>query len=402
MTSKFDETTENGFNFLDYLPYCTHPSQEELMHAAQKHGSIYKASLAINPNGDTSNRYGSWRKIKARAAQQGFCPPLDLTHPVPDTHDLKGASTLYDENGNVKLQWVKSNLKREDMKETAQELVDALTANIKPRKAIKAPRKTAANQLTVYPLGDPHIGLYAWSEECGEDFDCEIAERNLCAGIDHLVESSTNTEQALIVNLGDFFHADNQDGTTKRNKNPLDVDSRKQRVTRIGVRIMVHLVDKALEKHKKVTVINEVGNHDDECSYMLSLILDAHYRNNKRVHIDLSPATFHYFRFGKVFIGVTHGHNTKPDQLGQIMAADRKEDWGETEFRYFLVGHIHHQTRKEVPGCIVESFRTLAAKDAYHASHGYRAGRDLVRITYHEEYGESGRETVSLKQIRGS
>jgi hypothetical protein len=199
--------------------------------------------------------------------------------------------------------------------------------------------------------------------------------------------------------LGDFFHADNQQGVTARSGNALDVDTRKQRVMVIGVRIMTYLIDAVLKRHKQVTVINEIGNHDDESAYILSLILSAHYRDEPRVEIDLSPQTFHFYRFHKVFIGVTHGYQCKPDKLGQVMAADRAVEWGETEHRYWLVGHVHHSSKKEVPGCVIESFRTLAAKDAWHAAAGYRSGRDMVRITYHKEFGEVGREIVGIKQI---
>ena len=384
----------------DYYPYCNTQGQRDLVEQIAKHGSPTAAAKAA---GKSDGGYRTrWRLIKARAASRGLSPEHDMTHTVPETHIVKGTSTLYDESGNIKSQWVKSSINIDNLKQVVEQLSDAIIEELPPRKRIKPPKTALTNLLTVYPMGDPHIGMYAWHEETGEDFDCEIAERDLCNAIDRLAAASQPTEQAVIINLGDFFHSDNQEGLTKRGGNVLDVDSRQQRVTRIGVRIMTYLIDQALTKHKKVTVINEVGNHDDESSYMLSLILDAYYRNNKRVTIDLSPATFHYFRFGKILIGVTHGHGCKPDMLGQIMAADRPADWGETEHRYWYVGHIHHTTKKEVPGCVIETFRTLAAKDAWHTAKGYRSGRDMVRITHHKDYGETGRETLGIKQIKGA
>lgn len=365
---------------------------------------------------DAVNQYGSERKAanalgvakstihyaiiaaKKRAAKQGYAPANDLTHPVPQSHYAKGISTLYGEHGEVKAQWVKSQVKAEDLRETAEHIVDSLT--IEPQKPIPPPEHCDSDWLTVFPLGDPHIGLYAWGlETLDADFDCEIAERNLCTAIDNLVSTSMTTEKCLIANLGDFFHADNQAGTTARSGNQLDVDTRKQRVTQIGVRIMKYLIDACLKKFKHVTVINEVGNHDDEMSFVLSLVLDGIYLHEPRVEIDLSPSSYHYYRFGKVLIGVTHGYQCKPDKLGQIMANDRKEDWGETDFHYWLIGHVHHISRKEVPGCVIESFRTLAPKDAWHSASGYRSGRDMLRITYKFDAGEKIRETLGIKEI---
>ncbi len=48
---------------------------------------------------------------------------------------------------------------------------------------------------------------------------------------------------------------------------------------------------------------------------------------------------------------------------------------------------------------MVESFRTLAAKDAWHSSAGYRAGRDMCTITYHREFGEVARATANIDMI---
>lgn len=82
--------------------------------------------------------------------------------------------------------------------------------------------------------------------------------------------------------------------------------------------------------------------------------------------------------------------------LPLIMAADRKEDWGATMHRVWHCGHIHHKTAKEFPGCVVETHRTLAASDAWHAGKGYRSKRDLNAIVYHAEHGEIQRSRFDV------
>jgi hypothetical protein len=49
---------------------------------------------------------------------------------------------------------------------------------------------------------------------------------------------------------------------------------------------------------------------------------------------------------------------------------------------------------------IVEQHRTLAAPDAYAARGGWITGRDAKVITYHREYGEVGRLTVSFDMVK--
>ena len=81
---------------------------------------------------------------------------------------------------------------------------------------IPAPEILNADLLTVYPMGDPHLGMYAWAAETGTDFDLEIAERNLTAATVRLVMASPPSEEALIVNVGDFFHGDTSANRTLR------------------------------------------------------------------------------------------------------------------------------------------------------------------------------------------
>ena len=162
---------------------------------------------------------------------------------------------------------------------------------------------------------------------------------------------------------------------------------------------MRRIIDRALEKHREIHVICEIGNHDDHSAIMLALCLDQYYENNPRVFIDTSPETFHWFRFGENLIGVTHGHNTKPAQLPGIMAHDRKKDWGDTSFRYWYVGHVHHESVKEYPGVVVETFRTLASRDAWTHQSGYRSGQDMRVDVLHKKYGRVTRHIVGIEQI---
>ena len=166
-----------------------------------------------------------------------------------------------------------------------------------------------------------------------------------------------------------------------------------------GLKIMVTMIDAALAHHNQVKVITAIGNHDDTGAMFLQAALKHMYVNNPRVDIDCTSSVFQYVRFGKCFFGVHHGHTAKADKLPLVMATDKPQDWGESEFRYWYTGHIHHDSKKEYSGCMVESFRTLAAKDAYAYSGGYRAGQDSKAIVLHAEYGEVERHTVNIKTL---
>jgi Bacterial regulatory protein, Fis family len=319
----------------------------------------------------------------------------------PEHHTIRGVSSLIGADGEVKAQWVKTRVDEDARVRALLDAVQQAMTGVPRADKIPAPRGGAADLLTVYPLGDPHVGMYSWQEETGEDFDSDIAERDLVAATRHLVACAPPSHEALIVNLGDFFHADSLDNQTRQSHNKLDVDTRWTKVLRVGLRVMRTIIETALTKHRTVRVINEIGNHDEHTSQMLTLALASMYEKNPRVSFDESPAKFHYYRFGKNFIGVHHGDTVKPDALGEIMAADRPTEWGETKFRYWLTGHVHHKRMFELPGCTVESFRTLAAKDAWHAGMGYRSGRDMNALVLHRDYGEVCRHRVDVAMLAG-
>ncbi len=322
---------------------------------------------------------------------------------IPEGFHVKGVSTLTDEDGNVKGQWVKAFQSAEAREEKLLEAIRELAAEW-PKREDNPPEPSNLNSdlLAVYPMGDPHIGMFSWALETGADFDLKIAEQDLYEAVDKLVALAPPAEQALIVNLGDFYHGDNNENRTARSGHALDIDSRWSKVLAVGIRAMRRCIDRALEKHARVRVINEIGNHDDHSSVMLGLALDLLYEGNPRVEIDTSPSTFHWYHFGKTLFGVTHGHGPKLNQLPGIMATDQKELWGQTDYHHWYTGHVHHDqvlTLKEYPSCIIETFRTLAPKDAWHAWRGYRSGQDMKCDIYHRLYGRIVRHTVGIPQI---
>jgi predicted phosphodiesterase len=342
---------------------------------------------------------GRLQEIERRAARQGYSPGADMTKPVPEGFHVKGVSTYYDADGNVRGQWVKSN---KDQESRAEVLLAALSRLAEPFQGVAEPVAPTAyvdeDLLCVIPFGDPHFGMQAWRAETGEDFDLKIAESDLVTAVDHLVALAPPAKQGLVVSLGDLFHSDSKKGETTRGTR-VDVDSRQSKVIGVVIRAMRRCIDRALERFEHVTFVPVCGNHDDYSSLMLGHAIAGFYEREPRVTVDTSPAKFHKFRFGANLIGMTHGDTAKLEQLGEIMACDWPADWAETTSRIWLTGHVHHSTVKELRGCTVETFRTLASSDAWHHASGYRSGRDLRLDILHREFGWVNRHIVGINQI---
>lgn len=342
---------------------------------------------------------GGWGALVAEALSQTTVPVL------PVRHRLKGVSSLVDPDGTVRAQWVKTAAEVETREAVLERLLVELPTKVPVRRGrVARPKGPASDELlAVYPLGDPHVGLLAWQPESGADFDLKICEQLLTDAMRNLVLRGPRTKRALILNLGDYLHFDGVSHHTTKGDHALDVDGRTAKVLAIGLRIFTTLIDAALEHHDHVDVDCRIGNHDGYTSIMLALALAAFYRNEPRVSVPATIAHRSYHVHGACLIGTTHGDRAKPEALAEIMAAERPEEWGRTRHRFWYVGHVHHQVVKEHRGCRVESFRTLAARDSWHAAQGYVSGRDMHRITLHTEHGEISREIVNVDAlVRGA
>lgn len=136
-------------------------------------------------------------------------PPASLTQPdnLPEGVKLRGTSTLTDiRTGETVLQWVKTTADDERRAEMLAEMVKAMGEKL-PK---VSPRKASGNYrdelLTVYPIGDPHIGMCSWPAETGDDWNLKIAEQMHCDAMAELVRSAPASKQAVVVNLGDLYH----------------------------------------------------------------------------------------------------------------------------------------------------------------------------------------------------
>lgn len=308
--------------------------------------------------------------VKMRPEGPPVAPPEGLV--------LKGASIL-SRNGDEVIRWDKYGTGPND---TA--LAEAVRAAFDGHHAqpVAAPHTTQSDTVAVYPLIDWHVGLLAWEEETGGNYDIHIGRQVLTDAMRSMIAATPPSRHALILGLGDLLHFDGYEPRTERSGNVLDTDSRYPKVLREAVNLVRFTIDLALAKHETVEVRLLAGNHDTRAALAVALAISLGYEDEPRVTIDDSPSYLWFRRYGKVLLGATHGDKTKMDQMPLLMAVDRPEDWAASTRRRVFTGHIHHERLREIGGVIVESLRSPVAKDAYHSFAGYRAGRSVYSYTF--------------------
>jgi len=342
----------------------------------------------------------SLKAVKKKAALQGWSPEHDLTKTVPEPFVIRGTSTLYDENGKPKLQWVKTRLDDQKLQEMLEGAVAAMTGELVPVKPIKPPKIANSHLLNLYTMTDSHVGMRAWGHECGEDWDLEIAERVLYGAMEHVITHSPEAETGVLSQLGDWLHYDSLTAVTPLHQNVLDSDGRYPKVIEVAVRILRRIVALMLTRHKKVIVLIAEGNHDLSSSVWLQHLFSLLYEKEPRVDVIKSAMPYYQIQHGKTMLAFHHGHLSKNDQLPILFAAQFPQVWGGTTKRYCHTGHRHHTEEKEHSGMTVIQHPTLAARDAYAARGGWIADRSLTAITYHSEFGQVARTTVTPEMLK--
>ena len=367
---------------------------QEAVQAVERCGSVRQAAIDLGiPRPTLQGRLRN-------AAARGIAPGHFVSGVAPG-FAMGKVTVQRGPSGEVERTWERQSPDREQMLEALRGAVEGLLSDLKdtlPPTAV--PSHYDADLLTLIPMGDPHFGLMTWAKEVGEDFDLKIAESLTFAAVDRLCAMTPASETAMLLNLGDFYHADNGTNRTPQSGNNLDVDGRFQLIAQVGLRAMTRCIRRLLEKHAKVIVRNNRGNHDPHQAFMLSLALDGIFNTEPRVEVEMTPASFYYYRFGKTLIGSTHGDGAKLADLPLIMASDVPNDWAAATWRVWHCGHFHHDQLKDHPGCTVETHRTLATNDAWHRHAGYRSGRDMKAVIYHREHGEVSRIRCGLSMLK--
>lgn len=359
------------------------PTPQEMIDAVGRYGNPTNAANAMDIPGRTFRRW--YAGLKFITPEQGDkCRDFGIS-----PEHLRGG-------------WVKSKdasyrfsipEQEQDREDIIEAIKDAL-ADVPQATITKPPKETNESLCTYYPLVDVHLGMLAWGEEVGEDYDSKLASARVKDAMRDLVDSSPQSKRGVVLNIGDFTHAN--DATNKTaSGHVLDVDSRMYKTIFAATDLAVSCIEAAKEKHEAVVYRGLRGNHDRDAHIGVTCGLSNRYADDPRVDVIADPNDFFFDEWGSVMIAAHHGDKAKPERLVLNAADEQAAMWGRTKYRHYFTGHIHHDSSKDIGGMKWESFRTLAPRDAYAHSHAYSSRQSMVAITMHKQFGERVRNSVN-------
>lgn len=369
-------------------------SDETVLEAYERHGSYYGAAKELGINRTTVMR--RINNIKKGVSLYNHLTDIgSIEHP----ETLKGRSFLRNSStGEVTMEWVKTDVKFEHRMKAMEAAAEAFRETITPVDPLPVPQPANSELLNLFVLTDMHVGMLAWGEETDNDWDSSLAEQTILGFFQEAISQAPPARHAVLGQLGDFLHYDSIDAVTPASKHLLDSDSRYAKLVRVAVRVIRQIINMLAAKYEEVTVVWASGNHDPAGSIWMREMIAALYSDESRVTVDCSPKPFYCVEHGQVSLFFYHGHQVKMAELDRVMASEFRETFGRTRFSYAHMGHLHHRA-KESSLMVVEQHRTLASRDSYASTHGYKAGREANCITYHKHYGEVGRVVVTPEML---
>lgn len=371
--------------------------QAQYLDAVVEHGGIRPAARALGVGKTTIQ--ASLDRLKVQAARRGYAPGHFQAGAAPGY--LMGKVTVQrGPDGDVERVWERQHPEQGAWLETIGAILAEARATLPRVRPVPAPRQADSKLCNLFVLTDAHVGALAWAREGGADWDLSIAESTIIGAFRHMVASAPRARRAVVAFMGDVVHQDSNKAITPAHGHLLDADSRPRKIVSAVVRIMRTIIRMVLETHEEVHVVCGEGNHDEYTSgNVLPEVFEVLYESEPRVTINDAVLPYYVVQHGRVMLGFHHGHKKAPAQLPLYFATAHAAMWGATTKRYAHCGHRHHVEEKEHSGMKVVQHSTLAARDAHASRGGWFSDRQAIAITYHEEFGEVARQTVTPEML---
>ena len=354
------------------------------------------SDIAKTLNRDIRGLQRVFRRVEKAAAVRGYSPEYGMTKPVPSGFNVKGVSTLYDQDGNMTAQWVKSNADHEARTKALLEAIEDSASGLPKFKPTKPPKQVNDDLASLLTITDFHLGMRAWAPSDGEDWDVRIARDVFMNSINDMIAAAPPSGVGILNQLGDFFHFDSLSPVTPTNHHLLSNDDRYSKLVELTIAVMTESVHLMLKKFGKVVVVQAEGNHDLASSVWLRKYIKHRFQDEPRVEVIDNEFPYYAYQHGDFMLGFHHGHKMRMTQLQKLFASEPRfrEMWGLSKYAYLHCGHLHHERVLEDAGCVVEMHPSLSSRDNYSSSNGYVSQRGAKLITYDKNDGEIHRVTV--------
>lgn len=254
-----------------------------------------------------------------------------------------------------------------------------------------------ARNMAEVNIADLHFGKLCWHGNTGNNYDHKIAKQMYIDIINEIYGELKGREyEYILFPFGnDFFNSDNEDKTTSAGT-PQETDVRHQKLFNVGMEAVISGID-LLSEIAPVKIFLVPSNHDKNTGYYAIKYLEAWYRHDTKIDVNIDAKSRKYFLFGNMHLGFTHGDKEgkeskskeKASRLASTMPIESPDMWAKAKYHEIHAAHLHSEHAiEEINGVIVRRISSPTATDTYHYDSAYIGSvRKAQTFIYDKERG---------------
>lgn len=160
-----------------------------------------------------------------------------------------------------------------------------------------------------------------------------------------------------------------------------------------------NVINSLLASSSHVALVFVPGNHDEYIGWHLMMYLDAYYRNETRITVDVSPDYTKYVQFGNTAIMLNHGDAMKPEKLAAEFPMGMREEWSSCKHYYIFTGDKHHTLAKDFNGIQFYQLPALStAKSMWDKKRGFENTKiEFTAFTFTQDNGMADVYKIPIK-----
>lgn len=272
-------------------------------------------------------------------------------------------------------------------------------------KPINLPKKEIDKELdkdsvTVLGAVELHLGKEAREFDVGENYNVDIAIERYETIINVLCEEQEyRKSHKLVYGIGnDFINIDTPANTTTRGT-PQNGGISSYELFDIALKLQLQSLLTIREKYNEVEVVLVKGNHANQLEYALFRALQQRFINDDVVKFKDDYKDIQAIKMGNTSVFMTHG-DSNYKRIIESMSKEFYKIYGNTEYRYILLGHLHHKQKiDELNGFTVFRLSSPSGIDRWHYKERYlgQAGQEI--FTFSKENGLTDVKYITFKKV---
>jgi hypothetical protein len=265
-----------------------------------------------------------------------------------------GTRTLYQSKISIKPKSDKKEITQEDVSAWFSEIgmIKKLTHN-----GIIQKKQNGLGKMLLIPLADFHFGNKNPSSHMN-DILAFVMEKFETESYDDI----------YIVNMGDILHVDGYSGQTTAGTQ-VGARGAYYDIWNEAVSSIIELIG-SLKKLAPVHFSSICGNHDRVSSFTVANAVALYFNNDMDVSFDVSFEERKYFTYGSSVLGFLHG-DIPAKNVSTLIQREAREMYGNSEYAYLFLGHLHHISVKDNDGVIVYQLPSPTPTDEWHEQQAY-------------------------------